>query len=98
VLKAAAAVFIHYGENVSADHWRRSLCPLWVVLSFVALTLAANKQPTGPLRFVGIIAAIALVYYFAFLRPRRKAHFIMDLAYEEPEAGDAFGDADSGSY
>jgi ABC-type Fe3+-siderophore transport system permease subunit len=66
-----------------------------VVLSFVALTLAASQQAAGPLRFVGIIAAIALVYYFAFLRPRRKAHFIMNLAYEEPEAGDAFGDADS---
>lgn len=56
------------------------------VLSFVALTLAASQQTAGPLRFVGIIAAIALVYYFALLRPRRKAHFIMDLAYEEPEA------------
>jgi hypothetical protein len=76
---AVAAVFIHDRENVPADRWRLPLWPLWVVLSFVTLTLAASQQAAGPLRFVGIIAAIALVYYFAFLRPRRKAHFIMDL-------------------
>jgi hypothetical protein len=42
VLIVVAAVFIHGGENVSADRWRLPLWPLWVVLSFVALTLAAS--------------------------------------------------------
>jgi amino acid transporter len=78
---------------------RPSRMPLWPVppvLALAGVVLALTQQKHSDLLIAACLFAAALIYYFAFIRPRRGRYWTVAGAVADPaEAGPAATEADS---
>jgi amino acid transporter len=76
-LIALAALVSRVTQRQLVRPYRMPLWPLAPLLAIAGCVITLTKQTTHDLRIAGIVVAGSLVYYFAYLHPRRKTHWLM---------------------
>jgi len=93
-LIALSAFVVRMRDKDLPPHYKMPLWPLWPLIALAGVGYVLTQQSLRDVLIVVGIAAAALVYYYAYLWPRRGTKWLMLEAVEE---GAAEGAADSGA-
>lgn len=72
---AVAALFVRRSPHAG---WKMPLWPAAPILVIVGVGYALRESAMVDVVSVGVLLALALVYYVAYLRPRAATHFLVD--------------------
>ena len=90
ILVAASSIAVRLRFKDLPAHYKMPLWPLWPVIALAGVAYVLTQQSLKDLGIVLAICAVSLVYYYAYLWPRRGRKWIMLQAAEEgAETADA---------
>jgi L-asparagine transporter-like permease len=79
LLVAIAALLARRGGHGSRTAWRMPLWPAMPILLIVVLAYILTQQEATYLLWTGGITAVATLYWFFYLRPRRETRWLVSI-------------------
>ena len=86
---ALSAIVVRVRHKDLPPHYQMPLWPLWPVIALIGVVYALTQQSMKDVLIVLAFCAVALVYYYAYLRPRAGTKWLMLEVAEEGAEGQA---------
>jgi amino acid transporter len=80
---ALSAIVVRVRHKDLPPHYQMPLWPIWPVIALIGVVYVLTQQAAKDVLIVVGFCAVALVYYYAYLRPRAGTKWIMLEAAEE---------------
>jgi amino acid transporter len=83
---ALSAIVVRVRHKDLPPHYQMPLWPIWPVIALIGVVYVLTQQSAKDVLIVVGICAVALIYYYAYLRPRAGTKWLMlEAAEEGPE-------------